>query len=259
MNTLQFRHALLNGLILLGATALTASGTSNNDKVLLASKQLGRGINLAGTLDAPKEGEWGVVLEASYFTAIRNAGFDSIIIPIRWSAHADKNAPYQIDPIFMARVDWAVAQGLQNNLTVLLKTHHYEGFASEPEKELPRYYSIWEQIARHFSDRPDRVFFEISNEPGYTFSSKQWNRVTADVLKIIRRTNSIRTLVVCPVFGEALGALSSLELPEEERNALVRLYYFEPTEFTHQGASWINGSKSWLGRKWTGTEQEKQA
>ena len=56
-----------------------------------------------------------------------------------------------------------------------------------------------------------------------------------------------------------MGVLASLELPEEERNILVRLYYFDPTEFTLQGASWINGSQSWLGRKWAGTDQEKQA
>ncbi len=259
MNTRLFWYVLLPGLILLSATAPTVFAAHNNDQALLASKQLGRGINLAGALDAPREGEWGVTLEASYFAAIRSAGFDSVIIPIRWSAHTDKTAPYQIDPAFLARVDWAVAQGLQNHLTVLLRTHQYEGFGSEPEKELPRYYAIWEQFSAHFKDRPDSVIFEISNEPGYTFSPSRWNRVTADVLKIIRHSNPTRTIMVCPVFGEKMGVLSSLELPEEERNILVRLYYFDPTEFTMQGASWINGSKSWLGRKWTGTEPEKEA
>lgn len=258
MNARRLWFVLLNGLILLDAASPAIFAAGDNDQALSASRRLGRGINLAGALDAPREGEWGVTLEAAYFATIRQAGFDSVIIPVRWSAHADKNAPYQIDPAFLARVDWAVTQGLQNNLTVLLKTHHYEGFDVDPEKELPRYFAIWEQVARHFQDRPDRVLFEISNDPGYTFSATRWNRVTAEALGIIRRSNPVRTLVVCPVFGGKMGVLSSLELPEAERNVLVRLYYFDPTEFTTQGASWIAGSQAWLGRKWNGTEQEKQ-
>ena len=43
-----------------------------------ANKRLGRGLNLANALEAPKEGEWGVTLKAEYFRAIKQAGFDSV-------------------------------------------------------------------------------------------------------------------------------------------------------------------------------------
>ena len=40
--------------------------------------------------------------------ALKAAGFDSVRIPIKWSAHAAKTAPYTIDPAFMDRVDHVV-------------------------------------------------------------------------------------------------------------------------------------------------------
>jgi len=79
------------------------------------------------------------------------------------------------------------------------------------------------------------------------------------VLKIIRRTNPGRTVVVCPVYGDPMGNLTLLELPAAERNLLVRLYYFAPIEFTEQGASWIAGADHWVGRPWQGTEAEMEA
>ena len=61
---------------------------------------LGRGINMGNALDAPNEGEWGFTLEEKYFQAAKDAGFNSVRIPVRWSAHALAEPPYTIDPNF---------------------------------------------------------------------------------------------------------------------------------------------------------------
>ena len=71
---------------------------------------LGRGVNLGNALNAPNEGEWGVTLKEEYFTKIKQAGFDSVRIPVRWSNHAGHAAPYAIDAKFLARVDWPWAR-----------------------------------------------------------------------------------------------------------------------------------------------------
>ena len=60
----------------------------------------GRGVNLANALEAPREGDWGVVLKEEYFDRIASAGFDSVRLPVRWSAHAEASPPYRIDPKF---------------------------------------------------------------------------------------------------------------------------------------------------------------
>ena len=90
---------------------------------------LGRGVNMGNALDAPSEGEWGFTLEEKYFQAAKDAGFNSVRIPVRWSAHAMTEPPYTIDPNFMKRVDWAVNCALSRNMPVMLNVHHYMSFS----------------------------------------------------------------------------------------------------------------------------------
>ena len=70
------------------------------------NRLLGRGINMGNALEAPREGEWGVTLRDEYFQRIKEAGFHSVRIPIRWSAHAKPAVPFTIDD--------ALLQGVQD-------------------------------------------------------------------------------------------------------------------------------------------------
>src|SRR4051794_19893010 len=83
-----------------------------------ANKALGRGVNFGNALEAPKEGDWGMKLEADYFKHIRAAGFNHVRVPVKWSAHADAKPPYTIDPAFFARIDWVLDQAAANGLGV---------------------------------------------------------------------------------------------------------------------------------------------
>jgi endoglucanase len=89
------------------------------------NKRLGRGVNLGNALEAPMEGEWGVALKEEYFSLIKSAGFDSVRIPIRWSAHASQTPPYTIDTAFFKRIDWAIDQALENNLQLVIDMEQY--------------------------------------------------------------------------------------------------------------------------------------
>ncbi|HPU43798.1 MAG TPA: hypothetical protein PLS98_06260, partial [Dictyoglomaceae bacterium] len=58
------------------------------DKIaILEGVSMQRGVNMGNALEAPKEGEWGVVIKDEYFKLIKEAGFDHVRIPIKWSAH----------------------------------------------------------------------------------------------------------------------------------------------------------------------------
>jgi hypothetical protein len=96
------------------------------------NRRLGRGINLGNALEAPTEGEWGVTLQAEYFLLIRQRGFDSVRIPVRWSSHAAATPPFTIEPRFLARVEWAVDQALKNDLLVVLNVHQTMNCTSRP-------------------------------------------------------------------------------------------------------------------------------
>src|SRR5262249_14444537 len=109
----------------------------------------GRGMNLGNALEAPKEGEWGITLNENDFRQIKPAGFDSVRIPIRWSTHAEKEAPFTIERDFFERVDWAVDQALGRGLKAIINVHHYDEIMKEPDRHRERFLGLWGQIAEH--------------------------------------------------------------------------------------------------------------
>ncbi len=220
----------------------------------------GRGINLGNALEAPKEGEWGVTLDEKYFDLIKEAGFDSIRIPIRWSAHAEEKKPYRIDPKFFQRVDWVVRNCLSRRLTPILNIHHYDGLTSKPAEHRQRFLALWEQIATHYKGYPSALSFELLNEPHDNLNAEAWNALLAETLTVVRRTNPKRRVVVGAIGWNSINDLDSLKLPAQDRNLVVTFHYYSPFKFTHQGASWVGDqSRAWLGTTWTGTESEKAA
>ncbi len=138
---------------------------------------LGRGINLGNALEAPDIGAWGIVLEEEWFELIKQAGFNSVRIPIRWSAHTSDEAPYTIDDSFFEYVDWAIEQSLDNDLMVIINMHHYEEIFIEPAQESQKFLSIWEQISLRYKDQPKEVLFEILNEPHGELTADLWNQL----------------------------------------------------------------------------------
>ncbi len=220
--------------------------------------RLGRGVNLSA-LEAPHEGEWGTYLQAEYFVKIAEAGFTSVRLPVRFSAHASAAPPYTISPSFLARVDWAVQQALNHNLAIVLDMHHYLEMMSEPEQNRARFLALWEQLAEHYREYPPEVMFELLNEPNQALTAPLWNEIVAEVLVIIRRTNPTRIVIVGPVNWNGHEALPDLKLPAEDRYLIATFHYYLPFTFTHQGADWVEGSDAWLGTTWEGTPDEQQA
>jgi len=220
----------------------------------------GRGVNLGNALEAPNEGEWGVRLEEHYFDLIKQAGFDSVRIPTRWSNHAAYSVPYRIDGDFMDRVKWAVDNAIRRRLFAVLNMHHYEEMVSRPDEHRERFLALWDQIAEQFKDYPAALSFELLNEPHNKLTADKWNSLLAEAIPVIRRTNPTRKIVIGPVGWNAVSELQSIQLPEDDHNLVVTFHYYSPFQFTHQGASWVDGqSRQWLGTKWTGTSAEKAA
>ncbi len=222
-------------------------------------RPFGRGINLGNALDAPREGAWGFRLEAWHFEAIAKAGFDFVRIPIRWSAHTKTSPPYTIDPRFAERVDWAIEQATKHGLAALINVHHFDEIMERPQQERARFLAIWKQLAERYRHAPDSVSFELLNEPHGKMSAEFWNGLLSETITRIRRSHPGRTIVVGPVRYNNIQALESLRVPRDP-HIVVTVHYYNPFRFTHQGASWVGGdARSWLGTRWTGTDEEREA
>lgn len=222
------------------------------------NSKLGRGVNLGNALDAPTEGDWGVVLQAEYFDMIKDVGFDSIRLPVRWSAHAMTEAPYTIDPKFMERVEWAVGQALARDIPVILNLHHYREIYADPSQyHHDRLIGLWKQIALRFSKYSEDLVLELMNEPDEEFTPALWNEWLVDVLAVVRESNPDRTIMIGPGEDNIIAYLKELELPEDDQNIIVTVHNYHPLPFTHQGAEWLTwaDTSKWMGNTWGNEEQ----
>src|SRR5262245_41709257 len=163
----MMRYMLATHFCVIAGLGVAAAGRADDgiSRVAALNKKLGRGINLGNALEAPKEGAWGVTLKAEYFKEIKNAGFATVRLPVRWSAHAQAAAPYAIDADFFRRVDWAIDQALANRLNIIINVHHYGEMDTRPDEHLPRLTALWEQIVKREKHRPAEVGLHLPKEP----------------------------------------------------------------------------------------------
>jgi endoglucanase len=138
--------------------------------------------------------------------------------------------------------------------------HHFNEFYQSPEDPVfyAMFHSIWNQLSKHYlGGDHDRLIFEPLNEPHDNLTAGKWNAILPEILKTIRKIDTLRTLIIdVPDYGNH-HSMEKLQIPDTEKNSIVSVRYYLPYNFTHQGAHWVEGSESWLGTRWTGTETEK--
>lgn len=253
---LTIAFALVCAFDAFAAERSPGASTRSTPAVIAFNEALGDGINLGNALDAPSEGEWGPALESDWFDLVAEAGFDSVRVPIRWSAHAAGEPPYEIEDAFFERVDWALSQAARAGLRVVINTHHYDALMADPTAERARFLALWEQIAARYADAPATVAFELLNEPEGVFNDDPplWNALLAEALARVRRSNPARAVLVGPVRWQNVFGLDSLELPDDP-NLIVSVHYYRPLAFTHQGASFSNPRHP-VGVEWHGERLE---
>jgi endoglucanase len=165
-------------LALLTATCVVATepnAASAKPDSFKMNKMLGRGVNFGNALEAPTEGAWGVVVKEEYFDILKQAGFNSVRLPVNWSGHALKEKPYTINPDFFKRVDTIVGWAISRNMPIIVNIHQYNETYDAPLEQKERFVGLWKQIAEHYKDYPDILLFEAMNEPKRKLTAAIWN------------------------------------------------------------------------------------
>ena len=210
---------------------------------------IGRGVNFGNMFEAPTEGAWGLTVTDDFIDKATGAGFASVRLPVRWSNHAGAQAPFTIDAAFMARVASVVDKLLAKNVVVVLNMHHYRQLDGDPldagESAVAggvvdvRFVMLWDQIATYFQGRGPRLVFELYNEPHGRMNGEPWNVLAARALRVVRRTNPDRIVVIGPTSWNSASDLRLLKMPNDA-NLIATVHNYNPFRFTHQGAEWVN-------------------
>ena len=238
--------------------ALLISGVAAPALAKTDSLPIGRCVNMGNSLETPAEGAWGgKKIDAADFKRIADAGFNTIRLPVRWSTRASDTAPYSIDPAFMARVKTVVDDARKVGLNVILNSHHFEEIHKDPsDANIAKLAGMWTQIATAFADQPEsNLWFEIENEPHDKFNDSNLLKVLNPALAEIRKSNPTRPVIIGGEFWSGVNSLKTLQLPDDP-NIVPTFHYYDPFNFTHQGATWVDPSPP-LGRKYGGPEDKK--
>ncbi len=207
---------------------------------------IGKCVNFANHLEAPTETSWGRAIADKDFAIVKAAGFDTIRLPTRWSAHADKAPPYAIDPTFLERVKHLVSVANDAGLNVILNLHHYEELYPDPSAHAARFAALWDQIGTAFKDASKGVWFELLNEPTAKLDHSNLLAILNPALANVRKTNPTRPVIIGGEKWSGIDSLATIPLPDDPY-VVFTFHDYSPFAFTHQGASWVD-PKQPLGR-----------
>lgn len=226
--------------------ALHATGAGAKDAADQV-RDMGRGVNILG-YDPLWSDPAKARFQPRHFRAIRDGGFQTVRINLQAFAHMD--GENRFDPAWLSTLDLMVKSALDAGLTVILDEHDYNLCGEDATACEPRLTAFWRQIGERFRNAPDRVLFEILNEPNHQLDEAAWNRLLGLELAEIRRTNPRRNVIVGPAFWNSEDHLDALKLPDDDRHIIVTFHYYQPMQFTHQGASWNPQTAQMSGVHW---------
>lgn len=180
-----------------GTKHLSSNGAETSDNGVihkeLTSVELaalmGNGTNLGNTMEAcdtnkmkysdnPKDYEtsWGQPeTTAEMIAAMKEAGFDTLRIPVAWITNATtvyENGDTTISEAYFDRVEEIINYALDADMYVIINDHWDGGwwsmFGSANEetrnKAMEIFVSMWTQIANRYKEYSDRLIFEGANE-----------------------------------------------------------------------------------------------
>lgn len=187
----------------------------------------------------PTEGSWGRAIADDDFAQIKAQGFETVRLPVRWSTHALTTPPYTIEAQWMDRVEEVVNLARASDLRVILNVHHYDEIFDDPDAHRDRLAAFWAQIAERFQSADDMVWFELLNEPHNRLTDANLLSILQPSLDKVRITNPTRPVVIGGENFSGINSLATLPLPDD-RYIIATFHYYDPFNFTHQGASFLD-------------------
>lgn len=198
-----------------------------------------KGINLSGWFQAGSARE----IHFTKYTKkdlreIKSLGCDVIRLPINLHGMTSGAPEYTIDPLFFLFLDSVVDQCEELGLALILDNHTFDPAVKTKPSVEKVLLKVWVQMAEHYKDRGDFLYYEILNEP-HGLSPNVWGRIQSNVIKGIREYDQKHWVIVG---GANWNDIDSLDLlPDMKDDKLIYTFHFyDPFFFTHQGADWTN-------------------
>jgi endoglucanase len=173
------------------------------------------------------------------FVNIKSLGCDVVRLPIELHSMTSGAPNYIVDALFFYFLDQIVDWCEELGIHLILDNHSDSGTATDPDIDrvlVP----VWSQMAQHYQNRSTHIYYEVLNEP-HGIADARWAQIQQTVINTIRAVDRVHTIVVT---GAGWGSYNNLQfLPfYSDDNLIYTFHFYDPSMFTHQGASWTNPS-----------------
>lgn len=189
---------------------------------------------------------------ADDFARLASWGMNAVRFYLNYGLFEDDSAPYEYKASGWQWLDQNVAWAKANGVRLILNLHvpqggfqsNGEGGAlwSNPENQA-RFVALWRAIAERYRDEPTVAGYDLLNEPRPATSRDEWRNLATRTVSAIREVDERHLVFVerTNSVGDDWNNDSELNfflVPDD--NAVYEFHFYEPFEYTHQFASWVN-------------------
>ena len=216
------------------------------------TRQVKMGWNLGNSFESSGgETGWGnPKTTKAMIHAVKEAGFNAIRIPVRWTEQLSNASTMTVKPEYLARVKEVVDWALEEDMFVIINTHHEEWlerspFNSTKQENNRKLSALWKCIAAYFRDYDQRLAFAGTNEivakvngqenwgtPTSEWQSVQnsYNQTFIDAVRGTGGRNYYRNLIVQVYAGNGYHGLSGFTVPTDkvEGRMSVEFHCYDP-------------------------------
>jgi hypothetical protein len=240
-----FRLSCLAALLALALPAFAQNHAADQQLAFVRVQHLKRGIN-ASEWFAQSASDYSAARTNRYTDAqdialMSRLGFDHVrlsidAVPLEQYPHGAGG----LNDEFLGRLDRAVDTMLADGLAVEIDLHPEDSYKQQlrtSNDAADRLTMLWRNLAAHYATRdPERVFFEILNEPEVN-DPYRWAGIQARLAAAIRQAAPRHTIIATgPNYSDIKDLLAMQPLPDG--NVIYTFHFYDPHEFTHQGAGW---------------------
>lgn len=220
--------------------------------------RLARGVNLNNWFGQPysvkvrgRKGSF----EAAHFRGfiveddlvkLKAAGLTHVRLPVEPEIFMDATTG-ALRSEHLGELDRALALLVQHGLAVQVDAHpkmpRLKALRTKPDVA-EAFVAWWAEFARHLAKTtdPEWVFLEPMNEPGgQSYYGDEWAAYQDRLITVLRQ-HAPRHTLIGNAGGYQLVKEQVVHLPHPDRNVIYAVHFYEPSQFTHQGAIWM---KDW--------------
>ncbi|MEL6923883.1 MAG: cellulase family glycosylhydrolase, partial [Bacteroidota bacterium] len=126
------------------------------------------------------------------------------------------------------------------NLHLILDNHTFDPAADTDPNIGAILEKVWVQMAAHYKDRSELLYYEVLNEP-HGIADDTWNAIQQKVVEKIRTVDTKHTIIVGGAGWNSYNNLAAMPVYNDD-NLIYTFHFYDPFVFTHQGATWVSPS-----------------